>query len=128
MNGCVFCSAKFRSAGRVLFEDDLCMAVPDDNPVEKGHLLVIPKVHYRDMLETPNKVVMRIFAVAKLFGLRLEEKLGASGINVTTNIGKCAGQSVFHFHVHVIPRYPSGAHSANERELTAKELEMLKTD
>ena len=128
MSECVFCTAKFRDVERVLFDDGLCMAVPDEHPVEKGHLLVISKAHYRNMLEAPDEVVMRVFAVAKLLGLRLEKKLEATGINVAANTGKAAGQSVFHFHVHVIPRYDGSMHNEGGKELDAEELAALKTD
>ena len=128
MPQCVFCSAKFRAAERIIFEDGTCMAVPDGNPAEKGHLLVIPKTHYKDMLKAPDEVVMRVFAVAKLLGIRLEKKLGATGIKVVANTGKAAGQAVFHLHVHVIPHYEGSARKGASKTLTAEELAVLKTD
>lgn len=127
MQGCVFCTEKFRSPENTLFEDDLCIAVPDDYPISKGHILVVPKRHYADMLEAPDEVVERVFAVAKMFGLRLKNRLGASSLKVITNVGAGAGQSVFHFHVHVIPLYDAAAGKSG-RLLDKREFARLKSD
>ena len=102
---CIFCDMKNIDAQGILFQDDKCMVILDKFPISKGHLLIIPKKHYENMLETPDWVIDDMFEIAKIAAIMLTKKLEASGVNVTTNIGKTAGQYVMHFHVHVIPRY-----------------------
>ena len=114
MDGCVFCEIKAGSRERLLFEDNLCFVVPDKNPAEKGHLLVISNGHYTDMLDAPDEVAGHMFSVAKAFGQKLRSKLGAKALRISTNVGKEAGQVVFHFHIHVIPKY-SMEHNAGRR-------------
>ena len=77
-------------------------------PVEKGHLLVIPLEHYESVHDTPPCVAARVFTAAAALARIYRRELGAPGVNIVTNSGRSAGQEVFHFHVHVIPRWRGG--------------------
>ncbi len=103
---CVFCKIiKGELPARVVYEDEDVMAFLDINPVSKGHTLVVPKKHYRNMVDAPDDVIAKIYTIAKKIGVAAMNALGAKGFNVISNNEKVAGQEVFHFHVHVIPRY-----------------------
>lgn len=110
MEECVFCSiaSHHGKGGDVLYKDDKCVVVPDLYPSDYGHVLVISKVHYANMLEAPDEIICHMFEVAKLFAKAQEKSLGAAAVNISTNIGALAGQLIMHFHVHVIPRYANG--------------------
>ncbi len=108
MEGCVFCeiaSNAERNMASIIYEDDECIVVPDMYPSSYGHLLVISKGHYENMIETPDDMVCHAFKIAKAFAKVQVAKLNAEAVNVATNIGELAGQIIMHFHVHVIPRY-----------------------
>ena len=87
-----------------LYEDDDVLAFLDISQVTKGHALVVPKKHYDNFLATPQEVMHKVMDIAQRIG-QVEIKLGAEGVNILTNCYEAAGQSVPHFHVHVIPRY-----------------------
>ncbi len=106
MNDCVFCKiVKGEIPSHKVYEDDDVLAFLDISQVTKGHTLVIPKVHYDNFLATPKEVMHKVMDVAQRIGQAQMLRLGAKGVNILTNVNKEAGQSVFHFHVHVIPRY-----------------------
>ncbi len=105
MDECVFCGLG-RHLDQALYSDGTCFVVFDKFPAEKGHMLVISRVHSENMLAAPEEAVAHCFLVARKFAALCMEKLQATGVNVTTNIGKGAGQIIPHFHIHVIPRYP----------------------
>lgn len=88
-----------------LYEDDDVLAFLDISQVTKGHALVIPKEHYDNFLATPTDVVNKVMKVAQRIGQVQIKMLGAEGVNILTNCYEAAGQTVMHFHVHVIPRY-----------------------
>ncbi|HHT66806.1 MAG TPA: HIT family protein [Erysipelotrichaceae bacterium] len=88
-----------------LFEDSDVLAFLDIAQVTKGHALVIPKKHYDNFLSTPDKIMHKVFDVAQRIGQIDIQFLGAKGVNILTNCYEIAGQTVNHFHVHVIPRY-----------------------
>lgn len=105
-NGCVFCKiAHGEIPSNKVYEDDEVIAFLDVNPASKGHTLVVPKEHFTDFTRVPNSVIAHVYQVAQLITQACISQLGATGVNVVTNVGRSAGQSVFHFHVHVIPRY-----------------------
>ena len=109
MDNCVFCriiSGEIPSLR--VYEDEECIAVLDINPASPGHTLVIPRVHRKDLTELSVQEIAHAFSVAKLLGERQMERLGADGFNVVQNNGAAAGQTVLHFHIHVIPRYAGG--------------------
>ncbi|MGM9814436.1 MAG: HIT family protein [Candidatus Enteromonas sp.] len=88
-----------------VYEDDDVLAFLDIAQATKGHTLVLPKVHYEDLLSTPKETLNKVMAVAQRIGQAQISILHAKGVNIISNAGEAAGQSVPHFHVHVIPRY-----------------------
>lgn len=105
-DGCVFCKiARGEIPACKVYEDQDVLAFLDVAPASKGHTLVITKEHFKDFTLVPKDLVGHLFQVAQLVSQACLAKLGATGVNVLTNIGRTAGQSVMHVHVHVIPRY-----------------------
>lgn len=103
---CVFCKiADGKIPSYKLYEDDDVLAFLDVSPATYGHALVIPKEHYENFLATPKELMHKVMNVAQRIGQVQIEHLGAKGVNILTNVNEAAGQSVKHFHVHVIPRY-----------------------
>ena len=103
---CLFCKIV---AGEIpstrVHEDERTIAFMDINPGTRGHLLVIPREHATDLLEIPPQDLDACGRTAKLLAERVKERLGADGVNVLNSCGQAAWQTVFHFHLHVIPRY-----------------------
>jgi histidine triad (HIT) family protein len=103
---CLFCKI---AAGEIpatrVREDERTIAFMDINPATRGHLLVIPREHAADLLEVGADDLAACLMAAKELAGRLTEKLGADGVNLLNSCGRDAWQTVFHFHVHVIPRY-----------------------
>ena len=91
-----------------LYEDDDVLAFLDISQVTKGHALVVSKKHYDNFLSTPQEIMHKVMDVAQRIGQVDIKLLGAKGVNILTNCYPEAGQSVMHFHVHVIPRYEQG--------------------
>lgn len=88
-----------------LYEDDDVLAFLDISQVTKGHTLVIPKKHYDTFLACPKELMNKVMDVAQRIGQVSIKIFGARGVNILTNCYEAAGQTVKHFHVHVIPRY-----------------------
>ena len=88
-----------------LYEDDDVLAFLDISQVTKGHALVISKKHFDTFIATPKEIMHKVMDVAQRIGQVEISMLGAKGVNILTNCYEAAGQSVRHFHVHVIPRY-----------------------
>ena len=105
-SNCIFCKiANGEIPSATLYEDDQFRVILDLNPAAKGHALVLPKDHYANLFEIPEDVLGQAAGVAKKVGTRLYEGLHADGFNLVQNNGETAGQTVFHFHMHLIPRY-----------------------
>ncbi len=103
---CIFCKiAGGEIPSATLYEDEEFRVILDLNPASKGHALVLPKDHYANLFETPEDVLGRAAGVAKKVGEKLCTGLHAEGLNLVQNNGEKAGQTVFHFHMHLIPRY-----------------------
>lgn len=88
-----------------VYEDDDVLAILDISQTTRGHTLVMPKQHYDNFLACPKEIMHKVYDVAQRIGQAEMLVLGAKGVNILTNVGAEAGQSVPHFHVHVIPRY-----------------------
>ena len=103
---CLFCKivAGEIPATRVR-EDERTIAFMDINPATRGHLLVIPRAHAADLLEVGAEDLAACAAAAQELAVRAKTRLGADGVNLLNSCGRAAWQTVFHFHVHVIPRY-----------------------
>jgi histidine triad (HIT) family protein len=103
---CIFCKIAHRTApSSELCEDDTVMAFLDIRPLNKGHTLVIPKNHYIDIFDIPKKDLQIIYDTAKTLATALKTATDADGISIIQQNGKAAGQEIFHFHVHVVPRF-----------------------
>ena len=103
---CLFCKI---AAGEIpstrVYEDERTIAFMDINPGTRGHLLVIPREHYADILAIDQEDLAACAHTAQVMATRVKERLGADGVNLLNACGSQAWQTVFHFHLHVIPRY-----------------------
>lgn len=103
---CIFCKlANGVFPTNTVYEDDDFRAILDMGPATKGHALILPKEHADNLLELPDEVAAKALIVAKKVATKLKTKLNADGINIVQNNGEIAGQTVMHFHIHIIPRY-----------------------
>lgn len=103
---CIFCDiAKGTIPSHKIYEDDSVLAFFDINPTSYGHALVIPKEHSNSFLTCKKETLNHVLEVAQQLANQLKENLNCDGINILTNVGEAAGQTIEHFHVHIIPRY-----------------------
>ena len=103
---CLFCKIVAGDLpSTTVFEDERTLAFMDINPGTRGHLLVIPRAHSADLLEVAEEDLAACARTAQVMAQRIKERLGADGVNLVNSCGAAAWQTVFHFHVHVIPRY-----------------------
>jgi len=105
-DNCIFCKI---AAGEIptnaIYEDNDHKVILDMGPATRGHALILPKEHYKNIYEMPADRVGKAFELAKKMADSMTEKLGADGFNIVQNNNEIAGQTVFHFHIHLIPRY-----------------------
>ena len=102
MNGCIFCKIiKGEIPSYTIYEDDKMKAFLDVNPVSNGHVLLIPKTHYKNFLDTPDELIKEMYHIikTKIYPL-LEEKLQITGLSICQ-----IGKDVNHYHIHLIPQY-----------------------
>lgn len=103
---CIFCKiATGEIPSKTLFEDEQFRVILDLGPVTKGHALILPKEHYANLYELPEEVAAETMKLAKKMATVMTQKLGCQGFNLMQNNGEIAGQTIFHFHLHLIPRY-----------------------
>lgn len=103
---CIFCKIlKGDIPSYKVYEDDSFIGILDINPSAKGHVIIIPKNHAANIFELSEKDAKEIFVVAKKIAEAIKKAYQPDGINILQNNGEAAGQTVFHLHVHVIPRY-----------------------
>jgi histidine triad (HIT) family protein len=108
---CIFCDiASKNSEAEIIFENDKFIAFLDINPVNYGHTLVIPKLHYDNFLTIPSNDLAELTHITQYLAGVVKRSVKADGFNIISNNGASAGQSVFHFHYHIIPRYENDAH------------------
>ena len=106
MSDCIFCQiVSGQIPSSKVYEDEEVLAFLDITQVTKGHTLVIPKKHYRNVLEMDAEAASSLFARVPKIAQQLQEKLGASGVNIINNNEEAAGQTVFHTHIHLLPRF-----------------------
>lgn len=104
-DNCIFCKlANGDIPTATLYEDDDFRVILDANPAAKGHALIIPKNHYRDLYELDDEIASKVMVLAKKMITKMTDILGCDGYNLVQNNGECAGQTVFHYHLHLIPR------------------------
>ena len=105
-DNCIFCKiANGEIPSATLYEDEDFRVILDLSPASKGHALILPKGHSANLFELPDDTAAKALVLAKKIGARLKDGLHADGFNVVQNNGEAAGQTVFHFHMHLIPRY-----------------------
>ena len=103
---CLFCKiAAGDLPATVVYEDERTLAFMDINPGSRGHLLVIPRAHSKDLLEIEPEDLAAVAHTAQTMARRVKDRLAADGVNLINSCGSNAWQTVFHFHIHVIPRY-----------------------
>lgn len=103
---CIFCKlANGDIPTATLYEDEDFRVILDANPASKGHALIIPKEHYANLYELEDEIAGKAMILAKKMVTKLTDILGCDGYNLVQNNGEAAGQTVFHFHLHMIPRY-----------------------
>ena len=106
MSDCIFCKlAGGEIPTATLYEDDDFRIILDAGPATKGPCLILPKGHYANIYELPDELASKVFVLAKKTAARLQKALGCDGMNIVQNNGTAAGQTVFHFHMHLIPRW-----------------------
>ena len=109
-DNCIFCKiANGEIPSRKLYEDDKFVVILDLGPATKGHSLIIPKEHYANLYEMPADLAGEAMKLAQKMAIKMTDALGADGFNLVQNNGEVAGQTVFHFHLHLIPRYKEDA-------------------
>ena len=106
MEDCIFCKlANGVFETNTLYEDDDFRIILDAGPATKGHALILPKAHYVNIYEIPADLLAKAAVLAKEQAEHMTKVLGADGFNIVQNNGETAGQTVFHFHIHLIPRF-----------------------
>ena len=106
---CIFCKlANGIIPTRSIYEDENFKVILDAAPATRGHALILPKEHAANLYELPDETAAKAFVLAKKLAADMTKKLSCDGFNVVQNNGISAGQTVFHFHVHIIPRYENG--------------------
>lgn len=129
-DNCIFCKiANGDIPSKVLYEDDEFKMILDLGPATKGHALILPKNHYHNLYELPDETAGKVMLLAKKMAIHMTEKLNCDGFNLVQNNGEAAGQTVFHFHLHLIPRYKEDGQTLGWKplELSQDELEEIRT-
>ena len=102
---CIFCKiVNGDIPSKTLYEDEDFRVILDLGPATKGHALILPKEHADNLYELPDETASKVFVLAKKLAIKMKEKLNCDGLNIVQNNGEVAGQTVFHFHMHIIPR------------------------
>lgn len=105
-SNCIFCKiANGEIPSTTLYEDEDFRVILDLGPATRGHALLLPKEHYKDLFDLDDEVAAKVLVKAKRIAGRIRTGLKADGMNLVQNNGEAAGQTVFHFHMHLIPRY-----------------------
>lgn len=103
---CIFCRIISGDIqGQIIEQDERTVAFMDINPATRGHALVVPRRHVRDLIEIEPSELEATILAAKRLAAKMPDRLGADGVNLLNSCGRAAWQTVFHFHIHVIPRY-----------------------
>lgn len=103
---CIFCKiANGEIPSTTLYEDEDFRVIMDLGPATRGHALLLPKNHFANLFELDDETAQKAILVAKKMAGKMKDALGADGFNLVQNNGEAAGQTVFHFHMHLIPRY-----------------------
>ena len=126
---CIFCKiANGEVPSQTLYEDETFRVILDLGPSTKGHALILPKEHHANLYELPETTAGEVMKLAKKMASVMTERLGCEGFNLVQNNGDLAGQTVFHFHMHLIPRYRADGQKIGwkPQEVSQAELEAVK--
>ena len=126
---CIFCKIiEGKIPSNTIYEDEDFNVILDLAPATKGHALILPKKHADNLYELPDETAAKVLVLAKKLAKNMKEKLGCDGLNVVQNNGEVAGQTVLHYHLHLIPRYSDDAQKINwkPQEVPAEELVAVK--
>ena len=126
---CIFCKlANGVIPTNSIYEDEDFNVILDLSPATKGHALILPKAHADNLYQLPDETAAKAFVLAKKLATAMTEKLSCDGFNVVQNNGSVAGQTVFHFHMHLIPRYENDGQRIRWKpmEVKAEELSKIK--
>ena len=126
-DNCIFCKlANKEIPTNIIYEDDRFTVILDASPATKGHALILPKNHAANIYELPDEDASAVFVLAKKLATKMTEILHCDGFNIVQNNGEVAGQTVFHFHMHLIPRYLNDGNQDkltwNHAEFTPEEI------
>jgi histidine triad (HIT) family protein len=103
---CIFCKiVAGELPASIIDEDERTIAFMDIAPATRGHALVIPRAHFADLLSVDEENLCAVAAASQRLAQKIKQRLGADGVNLVNSCGAAAWQTVFHFHMHVIPRY-----------------------
>ncbi|MEI7604518.1 MAG: HIT family protein [bacterium] len=120
---CIFCSIIEKViASKIVYEDDLVMAILDIDPVSEAHTLVVPKRHFDDIVSIESEYVERIAEVTQKIAKKIFENIKPDGINILQNNGRAAGQVVMHYHNHIIPRWENDGNKVFNSQPPEKDL------
>lgn len=126
---CIFCKiANGDIPSKTIYEDEDFRVFLDLAPATKGHALIVPKNHAENLFELQDDVASKALVLGKRLGAQMKEKLGCDGLNLVQNNGEVAGQTVMHFHLHIIPRYSNDGQTIcwEPRKSTPEELEEIR--
>jgi histidine triad (HIT) family protein len=126
---CIFCKiANGEIPSKTIYEDDNFRVILDMGPATRGHALVIPKEHAGNLYELPEETAAGVLPVAKKVAAKMKENLQCDGLNLVQNNGEIAGQTVMHFHLHMIPRYKNDGQKIEwvPGEISQEELEAVR--
>jgi histidine triad (HIT) family protein len=126
---CIFCKiANGDIPSKTLYEDENFRVILDLGPATKGHALILPKNHYANIYELPEDTASKTMILAKKMATVMTDRLKCDGFNLVQNNGEAAGQTVMHFHLHLIPRYNDDGQKIlwNPTEPSQDELEAVK--
>jgi histidine triad (HIT) family protein len=128
-NNCIFCKlANGEIPTNAIYEDDDFKVILDMSPATKGHALILPKEHFPDLYQVDDEIAGKAMKLAKKLAIVMTDKLQCDGFNLVQNNGEAAGQTIFHFHIHLIPRYNHDSVESlwSPGESTQEELEAIK--
>lgn len=129
-SSCIFCKiANGEIPTNTIYEDEMFRVILDANPATKGHALIIPKEHYANLFEIDDHVAAEAIKLAKKMAIHMKKVLKCDGFNILQNNGEIAGQTVFHFHMHLIPRYQNAKNNDIlnyvQEEFTEEEMKAI---
>lgn len=128
-DSCIFCKiANGAIPSKTIYEDEDFRVILDLGPATKGHALILPKKHSANLYELPDETASKVMVLAKKLATKMTEKLSCDGFNIVQNNGEVAGQTVMHYHLHLIPRYQDDGQKIlwKPTEVSQEELEQVK--